>query len=229
MATCSSSSLNPGSSSTKCTLAENRQRRTNAGSRLPQIPEAERDLSLPEDLPHGAAGFISSEDICIEEVDDTFTDVGQVTQVDDGEDSDTLHQTAVPTVACPEQNENLQSLPEEGHPGCQGTASISVLSVHCSCGTTVDDGKPLMPCLICGKYSHVSCAGYTICGSKMKRTKFYYHMCKTTKPSKKTAQPPLWLQVSPPKKYPCQTHPLPQAHPLYSNLPNKQISIQIHT
>ena len=182
MVICSSSSLNSGSSSTKCTLAENRQRRTNAGSRFPQILEAERDLSLHEDLPDGAAEIISTEYICIEELDDTFTDVAQVTQVDEGEDSDVLRQTAVPTVSCPEQNENLQSLPEEGHPGCQGTASISVLSVHCSCGTIVDDGKPLMPCLICGKYSHVLCAGYTIRGFKMRRTKFYCHLCKTTKP-----------------------------------------------
>ena len=67
-------------------------------------------------------------------------------------DSGVLYQNTLSTIACPEQNENFLPHPEEGHSGPQGTVdSISVLTVHCSCGTIVDDGKPLMPCLNCGK------------------------------------------------------------------------------
>lgn len=214
MATSSSSSsslLNPSSSFTTCSFAENRQRRKNAGSRLPQILEAERNLSVtPKDLSDGAAGVLSaatidrSKNSCIEELDDAHADTHvDATQVDEGgEDSSISHQTDSPT-EYPEQSENYLFHPEEGYPGypgSQGTESISVLSVlsvHCSCGTTVDNGKPLMPCLNCGKYSHVSCAGYTIRRSKMKRTKFYCHLCKATKPSKKQSKsPPLSAGIS---------------------------------
>ena len=165
MATSSSSSssslLNPSSSVTTCSFAENRQRRKNAGSRLPQILEAERDLSVtPKDLPDGAAGVLSaatidrSKNSCIEELDDAHVDAHvDATQLDEGgEDSSISHQTDSPTEYS-EQSENYLLHPEEGHPGSQGTEFISVLSVlsvHCSCGTTVDDGKPLMPCLNCG-------------------------------------------------------------------------------
>ena len=136
-------------------LAENQQRRTNAGSRLPQILEAERDLSLPMDLSDGAAGNFSatiksrSDDICSKELDDLRANP---VQVDEHKDSGVPYQNALSTIACPEQNENFLPHPEEGHSGPQGTVdSISVLTVHCSCGTIVDDGKPLMPCSNCGK------------------------------------------------------------------------------
>ena len=118
MATSSSSStsslLNPSSSSTTCSLVENRQRRKNAGSRLPQILEAERDLSVtPEDLPDGATGVLSattidhSKNSNIEELDDAHADAHvDATQVDEGgEDSSISHQTDSPT-EYPEQSEN---------------------------------------------------------------------------------------------------------------------------
>ena len=177
-----SSSLSPSNSLTTCNLAENQQRRTNAGSRLPQILAAEQDLSLPMDLSDGAAGNFSatvmgySDDIRNGEFDGLHADP---LQVDKHEDS-----------GVPYQN-GLLAHPEEGpDPGPQGIDPISVLTVHCSCGTIVDDGKPLMPYLNCGKHSHVSCAGYTVRGSKMKRTKFYCHLCKvtTTKPPKKQSK-----------------------------------------
>ena len=80
----SSSSLSPSNSPTTCNLAENRQRRANAGSGLPQILATERDLSLPMKLSDGAAGNFSatitgrSDDICNEEFDDLHADPLQV-------------------------------------------------------------------------------------------------------------------------------------------------------
>ena len=183
------------------------------------------------DLPDGAAGNFSatdmatatvtdcSDDIRNEEFDDLHADPLQVDEhKDSGKDS-----------GAPYQN-GLLLHPEEGSdPGPQGTDLINVLTVHCSCGTIVDDGKPLMPCLNCGKYSHVSCAGYTVRGSKMKRTKFYCHLCKatTTKPPKKqpktsplTAGTPSKEASSPNPSFPSNppsTQQIPQQIPQHSD------------
>ena len=94
------------------------------------------------DLSDGAAENFSatvtghSDDICNEEFDDLHANP---LQVDEHEDSGVPYQSG------------LLPHPEEvPDPGPQGTDPINTLTVHCSCGTIVDDGKPLMPCLNCG-------------------------------------------------------------------------------
>ena len=151
----SSSSLSSVSSPIKCNLAANREQRANAGSKLSQLLEAERDLSPSRDSNGRIAAVldIRSEDNRPGDLSDNEDD-GVAAAQDEG--AVDVHEATWPTATHSvwtedslieledgylksQGPENPSPQPEDGYPNTQGTGTssvtvVTVLFLWCLCG-----------------------------------------------------------------------------------------------